>query len=54
MTGKGYAVKIDSIEDDLENIESFIYDSDVVMLVEHIEDAQDFFDDEIIIVEPED
>lgn len=53
MSGKVYALEIDNIEDDIENIEEFISTGDSVILCEDLSDLYDLGieKDEIVIVE---
>ncbi len=51
-----YAIQIDSVNDDIENIESLLEEGDHVLLVNDLDDAAKVFDvetSEIIVVEPE-
>ena len=38
MSGKVFALKIDSVEDDAENITDFVTSGDIVMLCDDLED----------------
>lgn len=53
--GKYYALKISSIEDDIENIEIFTSSSEPVIICNDISDLTDFGidEDEVEIVEPD-
>jgi hypothetical protein len=45
-----YATEVNSVEDDAENIQKFVDDAVMVILVEEIEDAEKLFDVEIEVV----
>lgn len=53
LGSKPYALEISDVEDDLENIQTFVDEATVVILADDLEDAQQYFDEEIEVVDPE-
>lgn len=51
LSGKAYAVQVDDLMDDEDNIEEFVASGDVVLLCEDLEDLEPFGIDDVQIVE---